>query len=657
MENYYIASLITRIPPLKLSRSFLLIGVFYGCTLFGQNYTKQCKLADELFPDDDKVILYKNYHLSIEPVGDTIQFVSTNRKVDYIRKNSQIHSKESIYYSSEFASISNLEAFTINLASSKKTKFAGAAEGMYFSSNIFYDDNRETYFIYPNMEDNVVTEMEYKMNYFEPRLIPSYYFSFNEPVLHSSMTVTFPLDCEIGWLIRDQGKYKIEMTKTVVKNKNEYTWKLENASILGSLTGDVSASKILPHVIVWIKKYKTKKRETRVLGDIDDLYAWYNGFLNHAKTKDQDLVKTVSDSISKNATSGLEKAKGIFKWVQDNISYVAVEDGYSGFIPRRADEVIKKKYGDCKDMANLLVELMKNCGLDARHVWIGTRDIPYTYYDVYTPIVDNHMIAAVKMDNVFYFLDATGKFMPFGFPTSMIQGKVALVEENDKHFELKKVEVIASDSNSMKDSVQLYISGDKLNGTGTYHLSGYPMIESKIQLSYAENNSEQKYFKELLLKGNNKFKLLNYELDDVVRVNDPMAISYTFEMDNYISSNTNEIFVNMNIGKTGLSPLVAQEINGEAFSTNDYNYIKDDYFSLTIPSGYTVDFTPADNLIEHDFLSYSSTYSIKGNKLVLHRRLVVNYLELSGDQLSKFNATVASIQKIERSNILLINKK
>ena len=48
---------------------------------------------------------------------------------------------------------------------------------------------------------------------------------------------------------------------------------------------------------------------------------------------------------------GHEKAKAIFKWVQDNINYVAFGDGYGGFIPEGASATCDTRYGDCKAMS------------------------------------------------------------------------------------------------------------------------------------------------------------------------------------------------------------------------------------------------------------------------------------------------------------------
>ena len=122
----------------------------------------------------------------------------------------------------------------------------------------------------------------------------------------------------------------------------------------------------------------------------------------------------------------------IFNWVQDNIRYIAFEDGLGGFIPRDAASVCNKRYGDCKDMANLLFEMLNHAGIEAYRAWIGTRNRPYKYKEVPTPMVDNHMITAVIIDGETIFLDATDSYVPFGLPSAFTQTKEALlgIDEN-----------------------------------------------------------------------------------------------------------------------------------------------------------------------------------------------------------------------------------
>ncbi len=653
MGNFFIHVYFIRMRWLTLYINFLAIGLCLLVPAWTQNYTQLCTEADILFPDVDKVILAKNYFVEVKLEDDTIELISTNKEITYIRKNADFNSKESIYYSSEFNKLKEVAAYTYNLNTRKRTKFAGYSTGMYHNSNIFYDDNREAYFYYPDLVDNSVTELEYKIHYTDPHLLPVYYFAFSDPVLSSKLTISVPKGCEIGYILKDHGKYEVDVQQETRKDLTLYTWELKNIRIDSKRTEGVPASSTFPHVIFWIKKYSTTNGEKEVLSGINDLYAWYREFLKHAETKDEMMVKNISDSITKNLSTDFAKASAIYDWVQGNISYVAMEDGYSGFIPRTADAVIRKKYGDCKDMANLLVKLMEYANLDGRHVWIGTRDILYTYQEVYTPIVDNHMIAAVKIGEEYYFMDATGKYMPLGFPTSFIQGKVGLVEERDS-FLLMEVKVVDKNKNMIKDSISIQVMDNKISSNGLLRIEGYPLIDIKHELSYAKNISENNYFKKLLIKGNNKFKLLNYHVDMATQQPNDMTINYEFELNDYVLSSQNELYINLNISKTDISSIDEKVGSNPIISTNDYNYIKEDIFSLSIPAGYKVRFIPTNYTVEKEYLQYYSSYEAVGNQLVLTRKLVLDYLNLDQKYLLEYNNLVDEIQKTERSNVSLI---
>jgi len=94
-----------------------------------------------------------------------------------------------------------------------------------------------------------------------------------------------------------------------------------------------------------------------------------------ADNKTATLKPNVDEQV-RGKTTELEKARSIFYWVQDNIRYIAFEDGYAGFVPQTVQDVFKNKYGDCKGMANLVTEMLKLAGLVVHMTWIGTKHLP-----------------------------------------------------------------------------------------------------------------------------------------------------------------------------------------------------------------------------------------------------------------------------------------
>jgi transglutaminase-like putative cysteine protease len=85
---------------------------------------------------------------------------------------------------------------------------------------------------------------------------------------------------------------------------------------------------------------------------------------------DKTELSQKANELTTGTTDDIQKIKKIFNWVQHNIRYIAFEDGIAGFKPAKANDVLHKKYGDCKGMANLTRGLLQSLGYDARLCWI-----------------------------------------------------------------------------------------------------------------------------------------------------------------------------------------------------------------------------------------------------------------------------------------------
>ena len=154
------------------------------------------------------------------------------------------------------------------------------------------------------------------------------------------------------------------------------------------------------------------------------------GLLINELAPNYDHLSAFTTSFLKEGLSDKEKIAAIFKWVQSNIQYVAFEDGLAGFKPAAAAGVVKVKYGDCKGIANLLVNLLKSNGFDARHAWIGTRSNNYNY-SIPSLVVDNHMICALQYNEKTYYLDATGKSALWEVAPPHLEGKEVMISDGD----------------------------------------------------------------------------------------------------------------------------------------------------------------------------------------------------------------------------------
>ena len=119
--------------------------------------------------------------------------------------------------------------------------------------------------------------------------------------------------------------------------------------------------------------------------------------------------------VTKDAKSDEDKARAIFQWVEENVRYVAVELGMSAYQPHSAADVFEKRYGDCKDMANLLKCMLGVAGIKANLALLLAQSEHFpTSKELPSPGQFNHCIAQTVINGKTYWLDATAQLCPFG---------------------------------------------------------------------------------------------------------------------------------------------------------------------------------------------------------------------------------------------------
>lgn len=190
--------------------------------------------------------------------------------------------------------------------------------------------------------------------------------------------------------------------------------------------------------------------------DIDELYGWEREI-----TKVDVSIPDITDLISKITTAEIESQRiaDTFAWVQNNIRYIAYEEGDAGHRPDTPAEVLRKRYGDCKGMALLLTTLLRHQGFDAHIASIGTRNIPFNIADIPSLAAEDHMICVLNPDSDSpMFLDPTAKYIPYTHIPYSIQGKDALVYMDDTYRMLNVP--ILEPGNSVDRLVYNYVVSD-----------------------------------------------------------------------------------------------------------------------------------------------------------------------------------------------------
>lgn len=148
-------------------------------------------------------------------------------------------------------------------------------------------------------------------------------------------------------------------------------------------------------------------------------------------------VRAKARELAAGLSGRREKLEALLAFARKQVRYVAVEVGIGGYRPHTPQEVLERRWGDCKDKAFLLIDLLREVGIEAWPVLILSdgngrvdREFPSPQF--------NHAIVAVSADglglteadpvaNGYLFVDPTQPLGALSWLSPSTQDQEALV--------------------------------------------------------------------------------------------------------------------------------------------------------------------------------------------------------------------------------------
>ena len=558
---------------------------------------------------------------------------------------------------SSFSEIQDLDARSLQPDGNgyKTIKVKDFSKTNEISDGTFYDDFKSYQFMFSGLINGSRTIVSYTEKLKDPHFFFGYfYFGSGLPVKDAEYSVTFPSNVKIHYKLFHTSDSALNFTSKISGKNTTYTWKMHDIKKTKSEANAPSSNYFTPEVIVFIDQYTNKNKTERVFSDTNDFYNWNYSFIKNINSTLTPEIKHIVDSITNGITNDIDKVKRIFYWVQNQITYVAYEDSLGGIVPREATLVCSRRFGDCKDMAFTLSEMIRAAGLEAYPSWIGTRDIPYTFEDVPSKISTNHVICTYIHDGKYYFLDATGKDSPFNFPTSMIQGKQAMLEMGEGKYQIVRVPVLDTEKNVYKDSIHMQLDKTMIKAQARLTVNGYNKEILGWRILNADKKNENKYLTELLQKGSNKFRLDSASFENLSDLDKDLSINYSFSLEDYVQQNGNELYVNMQLKKTYMNDLL--DADREAPREIEFKSIDKNINTLDIPKGYKVSYLPESAGYNSSIGGFKINYTVKDNVIINTSYIYINTLMVYPKDFAEWNKMIRALSRAYTESVTLVKQ-
>ncbi|QNA43254.1 transglutaminase-like domain-containing protein [Lacibacter sediminis] len=551
-----------------------------------------------------------------------------------------------------FNSIETMDDVDIRVDGSKRHGIVPRYE-YYNRDGIFYSDEQVCYFALPVSKIGSKSEVTIKKTIKDPRYFTNIFFTEGHAINEQEIKLYVPAWVSLDIKEYHFGKYNIRKSVSQESGETVYTFSMNDIPKFKQESSAPGLTYYAPHILVLCKSAQPKDVSYTYFKTVKEQYEWYQSLVQ-AIGDDEKVIKEKAEEIVKGISNEEEKVKKIFQWVQDNIRYIAFENGIAGFKPEKAQEVLRKKYGDCKGMANLLTVMLRSIKLDARRCWIGTKHIAYDYS---TPSlsVDNHMICAWMKNGKPVYLDATEKYIGFGETAERIQGRQTLIENGNQYL-LEKVPVASYLQNTSTENRKLVIEGNNLKGHVTHVWKGENKEWLLNALADIKQDKQENALKQFLAEGESGFEISNLKITNLTDYNNDLKIEYdvlwknavtVFDKDAYLSIDNRTHFKDYKIDADKRKlPYWIQFKNNLVFE-----------MELILPADKTITELPGKIAIKQPGYSFNAAYTNETGKLRYRTEIIIQNAEILPENFSQWNKDIKQLTDFYDQQVVLTSKK
>jgi hypothetical protein len=359
------------------------------------------------------------------------------------------------------------------------------------------------------------------------------------------------------------------------------------------------------------------------------------------------LDKGLNDIVA-NVPDQLGRAKAIYYFVN---SHFTCTNHYDPYITTTLKDLLQKGSGTVGDINLFLIAMLRRALISADPVILSPRDIGFNVDSYPLRSRLRYVLARVKVDNRFYYLDAAHHQLGFGqLPDNCYNGNARIISETDSSL----VNLSADTLKDKRTTLVLVVNSDSGNIEGSYQSAlTYPgSYELREQVN---ETGEKEYFKDVQTSFGEDLQISNAGIDSLYKPEMPVMVHYNFRLNQAPGSD----FYYFN-------PLFAEAYRSNPFTAAtrlypvemphalDHTYI----FNMQVPKGYTIEELPksARVALNGDDGLFEYLITSDGTNIQLRSRLKLNRAFFSSEDYGNLRNFFGYIVKKESEQIVMKKK-
>jgi hypothetical protein len=475
----------------------------------------------------------------------------------------------------------------------------------------------------------------------ENQLTTSYLLQSDYPIAHAEFRVSLPKSRKLhqatlnSVFVKDGTSLNPSVSES--EGKMTYAWIFDNVAQIIPEPQMPPGAEITPVILL------------STFDSWQTLYDWWWPLVKDKIKADASMKKKIAELI-KGAKTLKEKAQAIYSFCSRDIRYVGVEYGQAGYEPHPAQEIFSNKYGDCKDQSILLITMLKEIGVKAYPVLIGTKNTPKLVADFPTMLF-NHCIVFAEIDGEEFFFDPTGETVLFGDLPQGDQGRSVVVFFESGPRLMQTPKYPAAHNEAVKKTVLYLTSSKEVKGSrevssrGVFDQGQRAWLRNTMP-SLIEETLRQK-IQEIVPEG----KLLDYKVKNLDSLTDSILLSYDFSgLDFLIRAGQNTWVVpqlgGLNLGAVSRS---ARVFDIDFGVPQTYKTIVE----INLPKEYKVKSLPEIVTNDNKWFFYHHGYAQDGQKIIFSEEYVYKKDVIEAKDYSDYKKILGALAREIRQSIVL----
>jgi transglutaminase-like putative cysteine protease len=219
-----------------------------------------------------------------------------------------------------------------------------------------------------------------------------------------------------------------------------------------------------------------------------------------------------------------ELVRAAYAWVVTQTRYVGLEFGIHGYKPYRVDQVLSRRFGDCKDKASLLQALLSELGIDARLVLLRMRRMGRLPEQPASLAVFNHAI--VYVPELDLWLDGTASYSGTRDLPQEDRGATVLVVNPDGPPRFGTIPDATAEDNRLAVELRARLAPDgSASAEGTWQVRG--VDAPGYRRAYGVASERRAQLEQALNRAFPGVKVLSERVSDLSRLEDDVDLGFS----------------------------------------------------------------------------------------------------------------------------------